>query len=85
MATTTVSQQPDIEYAPNIDKWHTRTQWRLANETLPTELPPGFPRKLESDLVWEGQIDYNWVYELNKDELEEIEQALVHFKCMLKK
>lgn len=88
MATTVVvtaqPQQPDIEYAPNIDKWRARTQRRLQTETLTKELPEGFPKKLESDLVWEGEglkERYDWTYELNEAELEEIEAALKHFKC----
>ena len=88
MSTTTIqtiSQQPDIEYAPNINKWKARTESRLANEKLRSDLPPGYPKKLESDLVWEGESlkeKYNWVYELNQDELDEIERGLVHFKSM---
>lgn len=87
MATTTVlttPAQPDIQYAPDIEKWKARTQFRLQNETLKSELPPGFPKKLESDLVWEGETlkeTYDWIYELNEEELDEIERALVYFKC----
>ena len=88
---TTASQQPDIEYAPNIGKWQARAQSRLANDrgTLKKDLPPGYPQKLESDLVWEGrggdhqalkEKHYNWVYELSGDEVDEIERALDHFK-----
>ena len=86
MATTvlTVPQQPDIEYAPNLDKWRARTETRLRQESLESELPPGFPRKLESSLVWEGETlkeHYDWVYELKEDEVQEIEEALAHFQC----
>jgi hypothetical protein len=79
-----VLQQPDIEYEPNIEKWRTRTRHRLGTEQLPQELPPGFPKKLVSDLVWQGdQLEgvYDWTYELNNAELDEIEQALAHFQC----
>lgn len=87
MATTVITapQQPDISYAPNVEKWRARTQRRLQTETLTKELPRGFPKKLVSDLVWEGdeiKDRYNWVYELNEAELNEIEDALAHFKCM---
>ena len=88
MTTTFVlpTQQPDIEYVPNVEKWRARTQRRLKTEKLSRELPPGFPKKLISDLVWEGdqlKDAYDWTYELNDDELNEIEHALVHFQCKL--
>jgi len=76
--------QPDIDYAPDYAKYVARTQKRIETENLPTALPPGFPTKLESDLVWEGKDiakDLSWSYELNDEEVEEIEQALAHFKC----
>ncbi|KAL1988656.1 hypothetical protein VTN96DRAFT_8356 [Rasamsonia emersonii] len=86
-AVITAPQQPDIEYAPNVEKWRARTQRRLQTETLTKELPPGFPKKLVSDLVWEGDEikgRYNWIYELNEAELNEIENALEHFKSLNK-
>jgi hypothetical protein len=78
--------QPDIDYAPDYQKYQTRRQRRLSTEKLDESLPPGFPERLESDLVWDGTDiapRYNWVYELNDDEVQEIESALVHFKCSL--
>lgn len=80
-------QQPDIQYAPDVDKWRARTETRLRNEKLESSLPPGYPQKLESDLVWEGETlkeSYDWVYELKEDELDEIEKALSHFKSLNK-
>jgi hypothetical protein len=81
-------QQPDIEYAPNYDKWRARTQRRLQTEKGLTKvgLPDGFPKKLISELVWEGDElqktgRYDWTYELSEPELEEIEDALKHFSC----
>ena len=48
---------PDIEYHPNREKWHVRTARRLLEDpSLPTTpLPTGFPKKLDSPLVWEGK------------------------------
>jgi hypothetical protein len=80
------TQQLDIEYVPNVEKWRARTQQRLKTEKLSRELPSGFPTKLISDLVWEGdQLKdvYDCTYELNDEELNEIEHALVHFQCKL--
>lgn len=82
--TITVAKQPDIQYAPDYAKYQARTARRLATETLPKDLPAGFPKELESDLVWEGSKlagNYNWTYELNAAEIEEIEKALQHFQC----
>lgn len=81
----TVARQPDISYTPDFNKYQTRIKQRLATEKLKSRpLPPGFPDKLHSDLVWEddGLADrYNWTYELNAEEVEELEDALKHFKC----
>jgi hypothetical protein len=78
-------KQPDIQYTPDVQKWRARTQRRLGAETVPNNLPDGFPRRLISDLVWEGsQIEgsYDWTYELNETEVEEIEKGLEYFKCI---
>lgn len=77
--------QPDIDYTPNLDKYHARAKRRQETERLEASLPDGFPQKLESNLVWDGtdiETRYNWTYELNEAEIKEIEDALTHFKCM---
>lgn len=76
---------PDIGYEPNLDKYLARVQRRLQTEQLARELPAGFPSRLESDLVWDNTIGnkYNWTYELNETELQEIEDALKFFQCSL--
>ena len=77
--------QPDIDYAPNFDKYTARTRRRAETENLQKSLPSGFPQHLESKLVWDGTdiaSKYNWIYELSSEEVEEIEVALTHFKCM---
>jgi hypothetical protein len=79
--------QPDIEYAPNYEKYVARTKQRLSNKNLEQSLPPGFPIEPKSDLVWEGaslEARYNWTYELSEKDLEEIEDALQHFKSRLR-
>lgn len=76
--------QPDIGYTPDLDKYLARVKRRLETETLVKSLPAGYPQQLESDLVWTGDTvgeNYDWTYELNAAELEDIENALVHFKC----
>lgn len=77
-------KQPDIQYHPDKEKWEARTARRLAADpSLPTSaLPDGFPKVLDSPLVWEGQDweeEKEWVYELNASEVKEIDDALKHF------
>lgn len=76
--------QPDIGYTPDLDKYLARVKRRLNTETLPKSLPSGFPQQLKSDLVWTGDKvgeTYDWTYELDAAEIEDIENALAHFKC----
>ncbi|KAJ0426714.1 hypothetical protein BJY00DRAFT_320369 [Aspergillus carlsbadensis] len=75
--------QPDIQYLPDAIKYAARTKRRLQNEDLPRTLPEGFPAKLESELVWDGKNlaeSYDWNYHLTKEDIEEVEAALAHFK-----
>lgn len=75
--------QPDIAYAPDLQKYQARTARRLAGGDLPKTLPEGFPSELQGDLVWEGETlaeTYDWTYVLSDDQLDEIEGALRYFK-----
>jgi len=80
--------QPDIAYAPDFDKYKARTKRRIATEKLELQsLPAGFPTRLESDFVWEGQSireKYQWVYALSDKEITEIDEALKYFKSLNK-
>lgn len=88
MATATLTLagppgQPDIAYTPNLETYSARVKKRQETEQLSKTLPPGFPAKLQSDLVWDGATisdHYEWSYELNADQLQEIDEALQHFK-----
>jgi hypothetical protein len=85
MATAQVvqSQQPDIGYTPDHNKYLARVQKRLKSETLDKTLPPGFPAELKSDLVWDNTDiakRFDWTYVLTAADLEEIENALQHFR-----
>lgn len=76
--------QPDIDSAPNFDKFVARTKYRKETEKLENSLPDGFPQQLDSKLVWDGndiKDKYYYTYELNEHEVQEIEEALKHFKC----
>ncbi|KAG5642246.1 hypothetical protein DXG03_003349 [Asterophora parasitica] len=81
--------QPDIEYHPDAAKYKARTARRLAEDpSLPsTPLPEGFPKKLESPLVWQGsdfKDEKEWVYVLAPAHLKEIDDALKHFRGLEK-
>lgn len=79
--------QPDIDYAPNLDKYQARVKRRTETEQLEQSLPVGFPSRLDSPLVWDGAdiaTKYDWTYELNDEEVEEIEAALKHFRSLNK-
>lgn len=76
--------QPDIEYAPNYAKFKARGERRMKTETLPTSIPEGFPHQLQGDMVWEGEKlaeSYDWTYVLSEEQLDEINDAVSHFKC----
>jgi hypothetical protein len=82
------SSQPDIEYHPDEGKWTARTARRLAEDPslLSTPLPNDFPKSLQSPLVWQGsdwKSEKEWVYQLNAEQLKEIDDALKHFLSKL--
>lgn len=57
------------------------------HEEVDRTLPPGFPEKLESDLVWDNTDTasrFDWTYSLTVTDLQEIEIALQHFKNLSK-
>ncbi|KAG6839151.1 hypothetical protein C0991_005406 [Blastosporella zonata] len=85
----TPANQPDIEYHPDEVKWKARTARRLAEDPslLSTPLPDGFPAQVDSPLVWQGsdwKDEKEWVYELNPEQLKEIDDALKHFRGLEK-
>lgn len=87
MAAAQVLRQPDIEYHPNFEKYQARSQLRQKTESLPTTIPGGFPAQLQSPLAWDGkdiESRTDWVVELDDTHLDEIDQALKHFKCKYK-
>ncbi|CAI7573595.1 unnamed protein product [Penicillium glandicola] len=83
--TITVPTQPDIQYHPEYEKYKERTRHRKETETLQTILPPNFPQKLVSPLVWEGkEVEKrgDWIYQLSDDHLDELDTALKSFKAL---
>jgi hypothetical protein len=78
--------QPDISYHPDWHKYQARIIRRTQSETLSKVLPDGYPQELKGDLVWEGESlaqKYNWSYVFSADQLAEIDNAVIHFKCTL--
>lgn len=85
MATATLARpvQPDIQYAPDYQKFQARTARRVQEPGLPKSLPEGLPQKFTSDMVWEGATlanEYNWTYALTTEQLDELDAALAHFR-----
>ncbi|KAJ3815406.1 hypothetical protein EV368DRAFT_30549 [Lentinula lateritia] len=79
--------QPDISYHPDEVKYKQRTARRLTeNPNLPkSQLPSGFPSKVEGPIVWEGKdwiSEDQWVFHLSPAQLQEIDDALAHFKAL---
>ncbi|KAB8231161.1 uncharacterized protein BDW43DRAFT_301857 [Aspergillus alliaceus] len=73
--------QPDITYTPNYDKYIARVKRRQETEILATSLPPRFPEKLGSDLVWDGKSlpeTDNGNYVLTDNDITLIEAGLRH-------
>lgn len=82
-------KQPDIEYHPDEAKYRARTAQRFAKnpDLANVSLPDGFPKEVKGPIVWEGKdwtSEEQWVYNLNDAELEEISNALTHFKSLSK-
>lgn len=76
------SAQPDISYHPDLGNYKARTKRRLDSEKLVQELPKGFPQRLQSPLVWEGD-DFRqdeWVVTLTESEILELDSAIENFK-----
>lgn len=83
--TITRPTQPDIEYHPDFAKYQERKRLRLEAGNLETSVPPGFPSKLVSPLVWEGkdvEKRGDWAYKLNDTQLDEIDAALHSYKSI---
>ena len=83
-----VATQPDIQYHPDPVKYKALTARRLDQnpELLKMSLLSGFPTKVEGPIVWEGKDWVNedqWVYKLNEEEIQEIEDAVAHFESRM--
>ncbi|KAF4628700.1 hypothetical protein G7Y89_g9450 [Cudoniella acicularis] len=80
-------RQPDISYHPDIEKFQLRTERLKAQRSPNSSLPNGFPAELTGPLVWEGKDfkdENQWTFSLDGPQLDEIHQALVHFKGLKK-
>ena len=78
-----ITVQPDIQYHPDYTKYIDRARRRKASESLQQHVPKGFPEQLSSPLVWNGkdvEKRDDWIYQLNQDQLAEVDAALQLFK-----
>ncbi|KAL0631035.1 hypothetical protein Q9L58_010111 [Maublancomyces gigas] len=83
LKTPSNSVQPDISYHPDLQNYNARTKRRLQAESLAQVLPQGFPRRLESPLVWEAddfKLD-EWVVVLSDSDILEVDSAIEKFKA----
>ncbi|KAI9147576.1 Taurine hydroxylase-like protein SAT17 [Paramyrothecium foliicola] len=75
--------QPDIAYTPNLETYQARVKRRQDSKELSKTLPDGFPQQLQSSLVWDGSTvsdEYQWSYQLNSEELAELDNAVKQYK-----
>lgn len=82
-------KQPEIRWTPDYKLYQERQEKRTRDGNLSTELPKGWPRRIDGPEVWEGVgadsdkdegNDERWVVQFDKDHLREIEHALKAFK-----
>ncbi|PWY74248.1 TfdA family taurine catabolism dioxygenase TauD [Aspergillus eucalypticola CBS 122712] len=85
MVASTISQQADIDYMPDHDKYLARSKRRQETEELAMHLPEGFPTQLSGDLVWDARTiadRYDWNYQLSTGDISEIDGALRYFQSL---
>lgn len=75
---------PDIDWVPSFKNYMARVD-RLSKSqhARTTTLPPGFPKKIKAHRAWVGHDfaeEKSYIYVLSETEVNEIEEALGHFK-----
>lgn len=80
-------QQPDIDWHPNYSNYCDRVKRnKLRRGSAPlVQLPFGYPREVDSPLVWSGRElrqkgEDKFIFNLSNDEISEAEAALNFFK-----
>ncbi|KAK1753878.1 putative taurine catabolism dioxygenase TauD [Echria macrotheca] len=79
------TEYADIGYEIDEKKFLARTRARLAAGGLPTEVPAGWPAKLEGPLVWSSDSfpsEDEYVYTLTEADKTELLHALHSFKVL---
>lgn len=79
-----MSEQPDISYYPNFDKYKHRTERRLKSEQLDNSLRYDLPQRIISSSAWGKSIAESpdsWLYHLDAGDIDEINEAVAHFEC----
>lgn len=73
----------DIGWVPDQERFKLRTQARLKDQSLHTDVPKGWPKTVQGPLVWhrnETQDQSQYIYNLSLDEVAEIEASLARVK-----
>ncbi|OAA65585.1 TfdA family oxidoreductase [Niveomyces insectorum RCEF 264] len=76
-------RQPDITYQPDYAKYQQRVERLKPLRPQSASRPAGFPAQLTGGLVWEGKDfadERDWTVLFTPDQLQEIDNALDHFK-----
>lgn len=78
---------PDISWMPDLEKYLARTSATIRAGGLEKEVPPGWPKHLNSPLAWSGNDFENedaYIHLLTDEEKAEIDNALIQFKGRLR-
>jgi hypothetical protein len=75
---------PEIEWNPSYTTFQSRVEMLFKLQfPRPQTLPPGFPETIHAPWAWDGpdfQNDQDYIFQLKKQDVAEIEDALKHFK-----
>ncbi|KAL2062016.1 hypothetical protein VTL71DRAFT_6282 [Oculimacula yallundae] len=86
-STQTETQQPNISYHPDFQKYQLRSEKIKSQTSAGIKLPRSFPAELKGELVWEGKDftdESQWTLVLTESHIKEIDAALKHFKSLNK-
>ena len=83
------TRQPDIEWVPEYSKYLARQEKRRATENLQTQVPFGWPERVDGPEVWDGSKfktengglgDATWVVHFKPSHIRDLERALAYYR-----
>lgn len=83
LATNKTQPSANITYESNLSSYLARSSTRARSADLEKEVPKGWPQALSGSMDWTGsdfKDESEFVYNLSRDEKDEISRALEHFK-----